>query len=110
MLIKRFVLKYIREHMSHETGGTRDQIFEAINDGCSSAFREDNVQTRLSWMFGELIKHDKGFQWHLERDTMVPECVASATYSEVSDYVANHKRFEAEAAQYRAKQLINKKI
>ena len=60
-MIKNFVLKYIRAHMSHETMTERDEIFQAINEGCASAFTEDNLQSRISWTIGELVRNDAEF-------------------------------------------------
>lgn len=109
-MIKKFVLNYIRTHMSHETMHTRDEIFEAINDGCTGAFREDNTQSRLSWMFGEFVKKDKQFMEHLEKGNQVPGWVASAAFSEIDGFVTNHRLFEAQKANYRAKELIRNRI
>jgi len=61
-MIKRFVLNYIRNHMSHETMNTRCEIFQAINEGCKTSFYEDNLQTRLSWTVGELVRNDTEFR------------------------------------------------
>jgi len=61
-VIKRFVLNYIRTHMSHETMYTRGEIFQAINEGCAAAFTEDNLQSRISWTVGELVKNDQEFR------------------------------------------------
>jgi hypothetical protein len=60
-MIKNFVLNYIRTHMSHETMNDRAEIFQAINEGCASAFTEDNLQTRISWTVGELVRNDPEF-------------------------------------------------
>ena len=61
-MIKRFVLNYIRAHMSHETMTARAEIFQAINEGCASAFTEDNLQSRISWTVGELVRNDAEFR------------------------------------------------
>lgn len=61
-MIKRFVLNYIRTHMSHETMNTRSEILEAVNDGCIAAFTEDNIASRISWTVGELVKNDRQFR------------------------------------------------
>lgn len=47
--------------MSHETMWTRNEIFQAINEGCASAFTEDNLQSRISWMVGQLVRNDAEF-------------------------------------------------
>ena len=60
-MIKRLVLNYIRTHMSHETPSDRNDIFRAINEGCAVAFTEDNLQTRISWTVGELVRADREF-------------------------------------------------
>ncbi len=62
MIIKNFVLQYIRNHMSHETMETRNEIFRAINDGCADAFTEDNLASRISWTVGELVGNDREFR------------------------------------------------
>lgn len=60
-MIKRFVLNYIRKYMSHEYARERNEILEAINDGCRTAFREDTPSGRISWVVGELVKNDRDF-------------------------------------------------
>lgn len=60
-MIKKFVLNYIRSYMSHEYARTRNEILEAVNDGCRTAFREDSPASRISWVVGELVKNDRDF-------------------------------------------------
>jgi hypothetical protein len=60
-MIRKFVLYWIRTHMSHETPSARTDIFRAINEGCAAAFTEDNLQTRISWTVGELVRADREF-------------------------------------------------
>ena len=47
--------------MSHETPSDRSDIFRAINEGCAAEFTEDNLQTRISWTVGELVRNDREF-------------------------------------------------
>ena len=44
-MIRRFVLRYIREHMAHDFYGTRCAIFAAVADGMRKEFTEDNEST-----------------------------------------------------------------
>lgn len=60
-MIKRFVLNYIRNHMSHNHMTVRNEIFEAINEGCRREFYEDTPAGRISWTVGELVKQDREF-------------------------------------------------
>ena len=76
-MIKRFVLKYIREHMTHENMEERNEIFAAINDGCKSAFREDSPASRISWVVGEVVKNDSDFLKHKQIAPVIMNCVAT---------------------------------
>lgn len=60
-MIKRFVLNYIRNHMSHTWANDRNDILRAVNEGCQRAFREDTPAGRISWVVGELVKNNDDF-------------------------------------------------
>lgn len=60
-MIKQLVLNYIRNNMSDETKETRNEIFQAINEGCAKTFAYEDLQTRLSFEVGELIRNDAEF-------------------------------------------------
>lgn len=60
-MIKRFVLNYIRNHMSHTWANDRNDILRAVNQGCQEAFNEDTPAGRISWVVGELVKNDDQF-------------------------------------------------
>jgi len=87
-MIKNFVLKYIRTHMSHETMGTRDEIFQAINEGCARAFTEDNLQSRISWEVGELVRNDAEFRARCSgtEGTELRRYVSRASAEEISTF------------------------
>ncbi len=84
-MIKNFVLRYIRNHMSHETMGTRCEIFQAINDGCAAEFTEDNLATRVSWTVGELVGNDREFRSRCG-DVDIRRSVSMATMQEISKF------------------------
>lgn len=60
-MIKKFVLNYIRNYMSHEYARERNEILRAVNEGCRKAFTEDTPAGRISWVVGELVKNDDSF-------------------------------------------------
>ncbi len=84
-MIKQFVLNYIRNHMSHETMETRSEIFQAINDGCTDAFTEDNLVSRISWTVGELVRNDREFR-SCCGDVDTRRSVSMATMQEISKF------------------------
>lgn len=73
-MIKKFVLNYIREHMSHDASLERSEILAAVNEGMARAFREDSIPSRISWTVGELVDNDP--QYCDKNAPMVLECIA----------------------------------
>ena len=84
-MFKRLVLNYIRNNMSHETMDTRREIFRAINEGCSKAFTEDNLQSRISWTVGQLVENDREFRLRCD-DVDVRRSVSMATQQEIAKF------------------------
>ena len=89
-MLKRIVLNYIRNHMSHETMETRNEIFQAINDGCIDALYfsrdltiKDDLQSRISWTVGQLVENDKEFRARCG-DVDVRRSVSMATQQEIA--------------------------
>ena len=78
-MFKKLALRYIRNHMSHETEAERNEIFKAITDGMRREFYEDNVFTRLSTATRWLVANDSGFK----TDYAVP--IASAIAVEMME-------------------------
>ena len=60
-MIKRFILNWIRNHMSHAHWEERNEILAAINEGCRTYFYEDTHPSRISWIVGELVKNDETY-------------------------------------------------
>ena len=92
---RNLVLKYIRKNMSHEDTATRDAIFEAINDGMTLHFYEDNVYTRLNFTVLQLVKNGEEFHPapHLGQ-TSYPdvECLANNAASAVREACENDEK------------------
>lgn len=86
-MIKKFVLKYIREHMRHETSTARNEILTAINDGCRRYFYEDTPAERISWIVGELVKNDTDF---IEQNASI---VMNAVASEMLYITVNKTKY-----------------
>jgi len=66
----------------------RAEIFQAINEGCASAFTEDNLQSRISWTVGELVRNDAEFRARCAgaEGTEIRRYVAKASESEIATF------------------------
>lgn len=60
-IIHNFVLKYIRNHLSHEHSDKRKDIISALVNGASDEFYEDNIPTRYHFLLKLMLSNDDDY-------------------------------------------------